>query len=143
VFQQTHITVNSDLAVLNDVQDWFRQFCHPHEREVVWLKQQFYPLHLVLTEGFSNAVRHAHQTLPSDTEIDLDLALWSDRIEIRIWDHGQPFDPNSIEEPELGVPRLGGYGWFLIRRLADQAVYERGQDGRNCLVIVKKAETED
>ncbi|MBD1912887.1 MULTISPECIES: ATP-binding protein [unclassified Leptolyngbya] len=140
MFRRTHITVSSDLSVINDVQDWFRQFCNPYVRDFNWLKQQFYPLHLALTEGFSNAVRHAHQELPSETEIDLDLALWNDRIEIRIWDRGEPFDPNSIEEPELGVPRLGGYGWFLIRRLADKAVYERSQDGRNCLVIVKQGE---
>lgn len=143
MFGKTHLTVNSDLSVLTDVQDWFQQFCSPYAQELFWLNHQLHPLNLALTEGLSNAVRHAHQALPSDTEIDIDLALWQDRIEIRIWDHGQPFDPNSIDEPELGVPRLGGYGWFLIRRLSDQALYERSQDGRNCLVIVKKGESED
>lgn len=141
MFKRTHLTVRSEISVLEKVQDWFRQFCLPNLSQDFWLKQQLDPLHLVLTEGVSNAVRHAHQELPADTEIDIDLALWEDRMEIRVWDHGEPFDPSSIEEPELGVPRLGGYGWFLMRRLSDQVSYERWQDGRNCLVIVKNADS--
>jgi len=138
VFKHTHLTIQSDLHVLTRVQNWFRQYCVDCSPDIFWLKQELSPLNLALTEGVTNAVRHAHHALPAETEIDIDLMLWSDRIEIRIWDHGQPFDPNSVEEPVPGVPRLGGYGWFLMRRLMDQIRYERSQDGRNCLVMVKQ-----
>lgn len=138
MLRHTHLTVRSEISVLAKVQDWFRRFCGPNLSQLFWLRHHFSLLHLVLTEGVSNAVRHAHQALPSETEIDIDLALWEDRIEIRVWDRGEPFDPDSIEEPELGVPRLGGYGWFLIRRFSDRVSYERWQDGRNCLLIVKE-----
>lgn len=138
MLRHTHLTVQSDLHVLSRVQDWFRRYCVESSPDNFWLKHELSPLNLALTEGVSNAVRHAHQALPSDTEIDIDLMLWNDRIEIRIWDHGQPFDPSSVEEPTPGVPRLGGYGWFLMRRLTDQISYERSQDGRNCLVMVKE-----
>ncbi len=138
MFQREQLTVRSELTVLNYVQDWFSQFCDEKGVTLLWLKHQLYPLNLALTEGFTNAVRHAHHELPNDTLIDIDLALWDDRIEIRIWDHGQPFDPDAIEEPKPGTLRLGGYGWFLLRRLADQVSYERSRDGRNCLLIVKQ-----
>ncbi|MGJ3247159.1 MAG: ATP-binding protein [Elainellaceae cyanobacterium] len=138
MFQRDHLTVKSELTVLNYIQEWFRQFCLERGSRLTWLKNQLYPLNLALAEGFTNAVRHAHHELPKDTQIDIDLALWDDRIEIRIWDHGKPFDPNAIEEPEPGTRRLGGYGWFLLRRLADRVSYERSHDGRNCLVIVKQ-----
>jgi serine/threonine-protein kinase RsbW len=56
---------------------------------------------------------------------------------MRIWDYGKPFNPDVITEPEPGTLQVGGYGWFLLRRLADKVVYERDSDTRNCLLIVK------
>lgn len=137
MLQQTHLTVNSDLNLLVQIQEWFKRFCLDYGSETFWLNHQVYPLSLALTEGFTNAVRHAHHHLPRETSIELDLTLWDDRIEIRIWDQGNPFDPNSVEEPKPGTLRQGGYGWFLLRRLADQVIYQRSPDHRNCLLIVK------
>ena len=50
---------------------------------------------------------------------------------------GGPFDPDQLAEPQPGTLKEGGYGWFLIRRLADNVDYERNDLGRNCLRIVK------
>jgi len=127
--------VQSDLAVQAQVQKWFEQFYSNHISQRNRSARQFDRLNLALAEGFSNAVRHAHQELPSETPIEIELALRDERIEIRIWDQGQPFDPDLLEEPLPGTLCEGGYGWFLLRRLADRVVYERCQDGRNCLLI--------
>lgn len=135
--QQAYLTVMSDLHLLTQVQEWFKLFCASHSDDFPWLKSQRYPLELAIAEGFTNAVRHAHHDLPADTEIEIHLSLWGDRIEIRIWDYGKPFNPDTLEEPKPGTLRKGGYGWFLLRRLADQVLYKRYQDKRNCLVIVK------
>lgn len=137
VLQEADLSIHSDLSVLNRVQDWFRQFCLHNEPRSNWLNSQLYPLNLALAEGFTNAVRHAHRELPADTTIHIQVALWDDRIEIRIWDRGKPFDPNGLEEPLPGTLRAGGYGWFLLRRLADHVEYQRSSDSRNCLLIVK------
>lgn len=137
MLQQAHLTVKSDLNVLTYVQEWFKHFCLKHSTKLFWLESQLYPLNLALAEGFTNAVRHAHHELPRETSIEIDVFLWEDRIEIRVWDHGQPFNPDALEEPQPGTLREGGYGWFLLRRLADRVRYERSQDGRNCLSIVK------
>jgi serine/threonine-protein kinase RsbW len=139
MLQRDYLTVKSDLSVLTHIQEWFDQFCLRYVARLFWLQEQHYPLNLALTEGFTNAVRHAHHELPSDTTIEIDLCLWDDRIEIRIWDQGKPFNPDVLEEPEPGTLRQGGYGWFLLRRLADHVVYERSPDNRNCLLIVKHA----
>lgn len=138
MLQQDHLTVNSDLTVLTRVQRWFKQFCLQHQSGLAWSESQLYRLNLALAEGFTNAVRHAHHELPPETKIDIDLVLKDDCFEIRIWDQGKPFDPDVIAEPELGTLQEGGYGWFLLRRLADRVVYERCQDDRNCLLIVKQ-----
>lgn len=131
------LTIESDVNFLTQVLEWFDQFCLRYISNQDWSEKQLYCLKLATAEGFTNAVRHAHQQLPPETPIDIELALWSERIEIRIWDRGQPFNPDVVEEPEPGTLREGGYGWFLLRRLADRVVYERCFDGRNCLLIVK------
>lgn len=134
--KQERIKVKSDLAVQTQVQKWFEQFYSEFISPIHNADRRFHQLNLALAEGFSNAVRHAHYELPSDTTIEIELALWEERIEIRIWDYGKPFNPDTVEEPEPGTLCEGGYGWFLLRRLADQVVYERCQDGRNCLLIL-------
>jgi serine/threonine-protein kinase RsbW len=139
MLEQNHLRVQSDLKLLNQVQDWFEDFCLQHSGQMPWSEGQLYRLNLALAEGFTNAVRHAHQALPRETAIDIDLLLWSDRIEIKIWDWGKPFNPDAIAEPKPGTLQEGGYGWFLLRRLADRVVYERAADGRNCLLIVKSS----
>lgn len=137
--QQDHLTVKSELKLLNLVQQWFEQFCLKYLSPSLWSESQLYRLNLALAEGFTNAVRHAHHALPPETTIDIDVCLFLDRLEIRIWDRGKPFNPDAIREPEPGTLQVGGYGWFLLRRLADRVVYERTLDGRNCLLIVKYA----
>ncbi|HEY9632728.1 MAG TPA: anti-sigma regulatory factor [Coleofasciculaceae cyanobacterium] len=129
------LKVKSDLTLQAQVQKWFEQFCSNYISHKYSSNRRFYQLNLALAEGFSNAVRHAHQELPSDTIIEIELAINDKQIEIRIWDQGQPFDPNILEEPLPGTLCEGGYGWFLLRRAADRVVYERCQDGRNCLLI--------
>lgn len=137
MLQQAHLTVRSDLAAMNQLEVWFKHFCSYQSPNLPWLDSQCYPLNLALAEGFTNAVRHAHHDLPPDTEIEVEAQLWEDRIELRIWDHGKPFNPDTLVEPKPGTLRKGGYGWFLLRRLADRVVYNRCTDGRNCLLIVK------
>lgn len=139
MLSKDHLTVKSDLKLLNLVQQWFEQFCLQHVSQVAWSENQLYRLNLALAEGFTNAVRHAHSALPPETSIDIEVCLWIDRLELKIWDHGKPFNPDAIIEPAPGTLQVGGYGWFLLRRLADHVAYERGADDRNCLLIVKYA----
>ena len=137
IVQQDHRTVKSDLKLLWQVQQWFEKFCQRYLPQYGWSDSQLYRLNLALAEGFTNAVRHAHHSLPPETTIEIQVILWIDRLEIKIWDYGQPFNPDGIIEPEPGTLQVGGYGWFLLRRLADKVVYERDSDTRNCLLIVK------
>lgn len=146
--EKAHLTVDSHLEELAVVQRWFRSLVARLSVESPWISDQFDQLNLALAEGFTNAVRHAHADLPGTTPIEIELLLQGDRIEIFIFDQGQPFDPDSINEPKPGSLREGGYGWFLLRRLADQVTYSPMNSQstqavstkgpwRNCLRIVK------
>ncbi|MBD2099536.1 ATP-binding protein [Leptolyngbya sp. FACHB-261] len=145
MFAQADLEVNSDLHALTQVQEWFEAFC---AEQIAcedcgelrqWLGTQVYPLSLALAEGFTNAVRHAHHNLPLSTPVVLQIQLDEKRLAIRIWDYGKPFDPSTLKEPSPGTLQEGGYGWYLLRRLADDLHYIRTDRERNCLEIVKYA----
>ncbi len=150
MFERDRLTVSSYLEELASVQQWFRALISRLAEKTPSVDDQFDQLNLALAEGFTNAVRHAHADLPGDTPIEIELVLQPERIEICIFDQGAPFDPNSLSEPKPGALREGGYGWFLLRRLADQVTYDRtaissaattdesDRSQRNCLRIVKK-----
>lgn len=96
---------------------------------------------LALAEGFTNAVRHAHKGQSMDVLIDLEVQIFDDRLELRIWDQGGPFDLQARlhRMPQaLDTEAEGGRGLRLMERIADYLSYTRTPDERNCLLLVKK-----
>ncbi len=134
---QAFLQVNTDLDALAQVLEWFDQFNHPPLQSQAWMQCQ-----LAVAEGFTNAVRHAHRNLSAKTLIDLEVQMFEDRIEIRIWDQGAPFDlEKRLREmpPEWDKEAEGGRGLRLMQRISDILSYTRTPDERNCLLILKKA----
>ncbi len=128
------IQLNSSLSANNRVLSWFEGLYEEQIPKTVWLKCQ-----LALAEGFTNAVRHAHAELPPDTPIDLEVSIFSDSIEIRIWDFGPPFDLKGWlkQEPPADIYAGGRRGIRLMDTIADDISYNRTNDDRNCLLIMK------
>ncbi|MFM7450741.1 MAG: ATP-binding protein [Leptolyngbyaceae cyanobacterium] len=128
--------VTTDLNELSQLLDWFDQFNVlplPHN---TWLECQ-----LVLVEGFTNAVRHAHRDYPVETLIQLDVTLLEHQVEIRIWDQGAPFNlEQTLKElsQEMDYYAEGGRGLKLMRRIADSLSYTREKENCNCLLIIKR-----
>jgi serine/threonine-protein kinase RsbW len=85
--QKIHLQVNTDLKELEQILEWFNQLEPLPIPKTVWFQCQ-----LVLAESFTNAVCHAHKGLPSETPIELEVTVFNDSLEMRIWDYGQPFD---------------------------------------------------
>ncbi len=136
--KKVKIQVFSDLNALNDILEWFEQFnALPITNELWWQCQT------VLAEGFTNAVRHAHQSLPETTPIEIEVTVLSQWFELRIWDYGQPFDLRSklkyISEQEYDpLGEISGRGLMFMDRLSDELDYTRTPDSRNCLILRKK-----
>jgi serine/threonine-protein kinase RsbW len=124
MLKRVHLSVSSHLEELSAVQQWFQTRIFFLAEGYPWITEQFDQLNLALAEGFTNAVRHAHVNLPSSTPIEIELIVSPEKVEIRIFDQGAPFDPNTLGEIQPGVLQEGGYGWFLLRRLADQVTYD-------------------
>ncbi len=98
------LQVSSDIRAVTQVLDWVEELENLPIPQAV-----LHQCKLALVEGFTNAVRHAHKTLPSETLIQLAIAVFADRLEIEIWDLGQPFDLKAKLKEEL--PEKNLFSW--------------------------------
>ena len=95
---------------------------------------------LVLAEALNNIVEHAYGS-KEDGEIKLVLRHGRAGLLVEIRDNGKPM-PNGRtpvgDHPNdnaiLGDLPEGGFGWFLIRELARDLIYDR-ENGENFLIF--------
>lgn len=129
----TQLRVQTDVAEVEQVLAWFTPFKDSAISLKVWLRCR-----LALTEGFTNVVRHAHAGKSVSEPIDLDVQLLGDRIEIRIWDQGAPFDLDAKLQQMSQSANFeeGGRGLLLMKNLTCYLSYTRTADSRNCLLLV-------
>ncbi len=137
IMAQSHLQVPTDLNALEEILRWFETLtltCLPEE-----LLEK---CKIVLTEAFTNAVRHAHRKLSKTTPIDMEVMISPDSIEMRVWDLGEPF---NLEETLEVVRQMhtdplaleGKRGLLFMSKLTDELYYTRTEDERNCLVMKK------
>lgn len=86
---------------------------------------------IVLAEVLNNIVEHAYCDQP-DGIIDLTCHLGVDHVWTRIVDSGRMMPnakPPTTQLPDMGTDILdlpeGGFGWFLIRQLTEELIYDR------------------
>jgi serine/threonine-protein kinase RsbW len=132
-----HLQVETDLTALTTVLEWFERIVLPLVPHHLWWEYQ-----LILNEGFTNTVRHAHKHLPPTTPIDLELKVFANSLEILIWDRGQPFNLEEklqfiLKHPSDPLEREGWRGLLLMKKLTNELSYNRTPDDRNCLVMRK------
>lgn len=87
-----------------------------------------YSLNLVLTEAMVNAIEHGRNAAPNPT-IHVAIRVLPDQLWIRVYDHGQGFDLESVPPPHLEPPSERGRGIFLIKSLMDSVRYQKVDDG--------------
>lgn len=139
------IRVNSDIYALAKLQVWFQQFQNLLPK-ITWMQ-----CNLVLVEVFTNVVAYAHEGLPEETPIDIEITIHNleNFLELRIWDYGESFDlaseieraskqsqQNKDFENVDDIP-TGGRGLFIAKTIADDISYETMLDGRNCFLMTK------
>ena len=90
------LEINSDLTAVSQILSWVEQLENLPIPEAVLHHSK-----LAAIEGFTNAVRHAHKDLPSETPIELEITVFNDRLKLLIWDWGMPFDFQAKLKEEL------------------------------------------
>ena len=133
--QKASFTAKTDFTELNHILSWFNQITQDCLPRTALIQCQ-----TLLAEGFTNAVRHAHQGYAVEKPIEIEVTLLEQQLEIRIWDYGQPFDLiQQLEKlpKQVDASASSGRGLKLLKKIADRFDYIRLEDDRNCLFMVK------
>lgn len=95
---------------------------------------------IALTEAVNNVIEHAYGD-PEAGLVRMNLTLRGGVLVVRLSDTGRPLPEGCLpagRPANLAVPRRmlpeGGFGWFLIRTLADDVRHER-YNGTNTLSL--------
>jgi len=135
--RQYSLQVQTELEALKEVLHWFEGLIFP-----LVPQKMGWQCEVALVEAFTNAVRHAHQNLPKNTPIDLEVELQPKFLEMRIWDRGEPFDFDAKlikgEQEAHSMEKEGGRGLQFIKKLTDELQYLNLPNHRNCLIMRKK-----
>jgi|JI71714B2RNA_FD_contig_61_1250318_length_5872_multi_9_in_0_out_0_3 serine/threonine-protein kinase RsbW len=136
--QTTSLEVQTDRESLTVVWQWFEQFSQTLIGDTIQWQCK-----LALTEGLTNVIDHAHKSLPETTPIELELKMFTHKLEIRIWDRGGPFNFKHklhwiLRAGLIPVDDEHHRGLFLMYKLMDEVYYTRLQDQRNCLLLIKR-----
>jgi serine/threonine-protein kinase RsbW len=104
-----------------------------------------YAVQLAVDEACSNIIEHAYSEKDAG-EILCECKILDDGLEVILKDNGKPFDPDSIPEPQIGLPleelKSRGAGLFLIRKLMDEVFYEQ-LGGEGSVLRMKKKKTDN
>ncbi|WP_392534853.1 ATP-binding protein [Nostoc sp. C117] len=134
--KKIYLKVNTDLTASPQVLSWFEEMNQPNlPDQTIWWQCQ-----ILMIEGFTNIVEHAHKNLPTETPIEIEAVRLNEYIEIRIWSHGQFFDlekqlRQTAEFEDNEQER--GRGLKIMSAIADKLSYEGTVDNRYCLFISK------
>lgn len=135
ILMQSRYETETDQRVLPSVLSWFDNFRDLPIPQEAWLQCQ-----LALIEGFTNAVRHAHSGLPTETPIEIEVTATTQSLDIKIWDRGPGFDFKQMltrKMQQSNYDAADGRGLSIMNRVADTVEYSRTADQRNCLYIQK------
>lgn len=126
----------ANLSQLAHARNFVRQMCSEGNGDRARLAHEF---ELVIDEVMTNIIFHGG--LQEGTQwIDVQGEHNEEGIWIKISDQGNLFDPSAVREPSFAGDRTTGFGWHLIREIADVICYKRKDedDGWNHLSIFKR-----
>lgn len=126
---------NSVLTQLEAVRALTREICVKAPGNVNQLSSE---MQLVVDEIFTNIVIHGYKAQPG-FPICIRAEYQKDQLMIEISDQGESLNPHDIPDVNLFGDRDHGYGWYLIRQIADKVTYDPKQNlnGWNHLRLYK------
>lgn len=98
-----------------------------------------YHVESAVDEACSNIIEHAYGKYSTGV-IECTCQVDETALTITLRDHGRPFNPNAIQEPDTATPLEErtdhGLGMLFIRKWMDEIRYEFSEQG-NTLTLVK------
>lgn len=132
---RANLEIRSEFQELERAREFVRAFCREipgtkHDEEYVG------KIELAVTEACSNVMKHAFHGR-TDQRIQMEVEGYPDRISIRLYHLGDPFDPSNIPQPRLDGSQESGFGVYLISQSVDVVRYYRDERGRCCIAMTK------
>ena len=91
-------------------------------------------LKLAVAEACTNAIQHARES----DEIVITCRIYHEGLQITVRDFGIGTEAERIRSRDLGEPRVGGLGVYLIRALMDEVEYRVEHDSGTVLTMFKR-----
>ena len=105
-----------------------------------------YAVEMAVDEACANIIAHAYGG-EGKGDIECTCQIDAGELIVTLRDHGSPFDPSRVPEPDVTAPLEerdeGGLGLYLIRKVMDEVHFEFSSDCGNTLTLVKRKETVD
>lgn len=102
-----------------------------------------YSVETAVEEACSNIIEHAYGG-EGRGDIACSYSVDDVGLVIQLRDHGKPFNPESIPEPDVHAPlkrrHSHGLGVFIIRKWMDDVRFEFSPETGNLLTMVKRKE---
>lgn len=115
------------------------RFVSEAARDAGLSERKAYHVQTAVDEACANIIYHAYDYEGQGT-IEICCENRHDDFIVTITDHGHPFDPASVPEPDLTADleeRIeGGLGRYLMRKLMDDVRHDFRREG-NVLTMVK------
>ncbi len=96
---------------------------------------------LAVEEACVNVITHGYAGREPGP-ISLAFRSEPERFVVTLADSAAPFEPESLPDPDLAAGwkerKIGGLGWWLIRKMVDGVEYESSPGGGNRLTLVKR-----
>jgi len=120
--------------------DDMRQFAAQAAKDAGMDDTEVHAVELAVDEACSNIIEHNYG-LDKRGEIECTCTAANDCLTVILRDHGKPFDPSGVAEPdlvsEIEQRPLGGLGVYLMRQLMDEVRFEALGEAGNLLTMVK------
>lgn len=122
--------------------DEIRDFVGSIARDAGFQDREVYNIQLATDEAASNIIEHAYEGVTNGI-LEISCGLKNgDAIHVVLIDHGEPFDPSEVPDPDLDADlserKIGGLGIFLMRKLMDEVHYQAGPGNSNTLRLIKR-----
>lgn len=122
--------------------DEIRDFVGTIARDAGFADRDVYNIQLATDEAASNIIEHAYEGVTTGV-LEISCGVKNgDAIHVTLVDHGEPFDPSEVPDPDLDADlserKIGGLGIFLMRKLMDEVHYHAGPGNSNTLTLIKR-----
>jgi sigma-B regulation protein RsbU (phosphoserine phosphatase) len=137
-----HVIVKNELSEITTVQERFREFGKAHGFSTDLERK----MDMIFDELLSNIIWYAFSE-GSKHEIEITAEQVRNRLTVTISDDGVPFNPLLNAPPEISLATrdrtIGGLGILLVRKTADDILYQRRIDKNVVTLIIHVDQSDD